>query len=248
MQIRKVVRLIGNPIDYRTFIFMTNFFKSTAFNRVFVASIAVMLTVTFSYLASTFTLELLTGNKRLVFGAGTVAFVITMSLIQTFLTKPDASDGQLQELKNERVIITKKIEEEKEADIFHTIQLSLNELNQYYTINKAQATTSFRFSIMAVVAGLAVIITGIILNYTGTKTIEITYLAGISGILLEFIGGAYFFMYKKSLEQVNFFFGQLIKVQDTMLAINLADAIKDDNKKSDMQEKIIVSLLERSLK
>jgi len=55
-------------------------------------------------------------------------------------------------------------------------------------------------------------------------------------------------MYKKSLDQVNFFFGQLIKVQDTMLAINLAKAIKEDSKKVDMQEKIIVSLLERSLK
>jgi len=156
---------------------------------------------------------------------------------------------EIEQLRVERTEITKKIEDEEgEPDIFYTIQLSLNQLNEYYTINKAQATTSFRFSIAAIVVGLCFILAGITLNYTGTKTIEITYLAGISGILLEFIGGAYFFMYKKSLEQVNFFFGQLIKVQDTMLAINLADAIKEDGKKIDMQEKIIVSLLERSLK
>ena len=120
--------------------------------------------------------------------------------------------------------------------------------NHQHNVYLYFATTSFRFSIAAIVVGLCFILTGITLNYTGAKTIEITYLAGISGILLEFIGGAYFFMYKKSLDQVNFFFGQLIKVQDTMLAINLAKAIKEDSKKVDMQEKIIVSLLERSLK
>lgn len=167
---------------------------------------------------------------------------ITLSL------KKDTSEAQLQNLREERVNISKKIEEETEPDIFHTIQLSLNELNQYYTINKGQATTSFRFSIAAIVTGLAIIISRIILNYTNTKTIEVTYIAGISGILLEFIGGAYFFMYKKSLEQVNFFFGQLIKVQDTMLAINLAESIKEEDNKVKMQEKIIKSLLERSLK
>jgi hypothetical protein len=53
---------------------------------------------------------------------------------------------------------------------------------------------------------------------------------------------------KKSLEQVNFFFAQLIKVQDTMLSINLVDDISEDIKKIEMTEKIIVSLLERSLK
>jgi hypothetical protein len=55
-------------------------------------------------------------------------------------------------------------------------------------------------------------------------------------------------MYKKSLEQVNFFFGQLIKIQDTMLSINLADNIENIERKNEMNEKIIVSLLERSLK
>jgi len=175
--------------------------------------------------------------------AGAISFSVMFNVGKT-----DAADGQLEQLREERVEINRKIEQEQEPDIFHTIQLSLNELNQYYTINKAQATTSFRFSIAAIVAGLAIIITGIILNFTDSKAIEVTYIAGVSGILLEFIGGAYFFMYKKSLEQVNFFFGQLIKVQDTMLAINLADAIKEDGKKIDMQEKIIISLLERSLK
>lgn len=173
--------------------------------------------------------------------------IASMFFLSSMLDSTDTLAEQLIQLRVDKKEITKKLEEDKSNDIFQTIQLSLNELNQYYTINKAQATTSFRISLTAIIAGLSIIIGGIALNYTGKK-IDIAYIAGISGVLLEFIGGAYFFMYKKSLEQVNFFFGQLIKVQDTMLAISLAEAIKEEGKKIDMQEKIIVSLLERSLK
>ena len=157
-------------------------------------------------------------------------------------------DTELKNLKAERVVITQKIETEKELDIFHTIQLSLNQLNEYYTINKNQARSSFRFSIFSIVVGLITILAGIWIQYLGIAKIEISYITAISGLILEFIGGAYFFMYKKSLEQVNFFFGQLIKIQDTMLSINLADNIENEDKKTEMNEKIIVSLLERSLK
>jgi hypothetical protein len=161
---------------------------------------------------------------------------------------PDKFDLQLERLRNERKEITQKIEKEKEPDIFHTIQLSLNQLNEYYTINKGQARSSFQFSIFSIVIGLITILTGIWIVYIGHSGIQVAFISGASGLLLEFIGGAYFFMYKKSLEQVNFFFVQLIKIQDTMLAINLAKNIVNEPKKEEMHEKIISSLLERSLK
>lgn len=163
-------------------------------------------------------------------------------------TSSDLDTIQLENLLKERLEITHKIENDDKPDIFNTIQLSLNQLNEYYTINKGQARSSFRFSLFAIVIGLLTILVGIWLNYFGNTSIQLTYISGVCGIILEFIGGAYFFMYKKSLEQVNFFFGQLIKIQDTMLSINLANNIDDKVKKIEMHERIIVSLLERSLK
>lgn len=157
-------------------------------------------------------------------------------------------DKELNVLRAERIEITQKIEEKKELDIFHTIQLSLNQLNEYYSINKNQARSSFRFSLFSIVLGLCTILAGVWLTYLNVATIELGYITGISGVILEFIGGAYFFMYKKSLQQVNFFFGQLIKIQDTMLSINLAQSIEDTGKKTEIMDKIITSLLERSLK
>lgn len=177
--------------------------------------------------------------------AGVISFFFVSFLVAE---TSNVIEKQLENLRVERVQITKKIEEDKEPDIFHTIQLSLNQLNEYYTINKGQAKSSFQFSLFAIIIGLLTILIGIWLYYLGNSNIQLGYITGISGILLEFIGGAYFFMYKKSLEQVNFFFGQLIKIQDTMLSINLAKNIEDKVKKTEMLEKIIISLLERSLK
>jgi uncharacterized membrane protein len=177
-----------------------------------------------------------------------LVFIILTKLTYSYEKNSELLDTEIKNLRTERIVITQKIEKEKELDIFNTIQLSLNQLNEYYTINKKQARSSFRFSIFSIVIGLITIITGIWLYYLDSGNIEIGYISAISGLILEFIGGAYFFMYKKSLEQVNFFFGQLIKIQDTMLSINLADNIKDEIKKTEMNEKIIVSLLERSLK
>ena len=187
-------------------------------------------------------------NNVLPFFVITLVLIALAKSIYFYEQSSEEKDEELKNLKAERVIITQKIETEKELDIFHTIQLSLNQLNEYYTINKNQAKSSFRFSVFSIVIGLVTILTGIWLNYLDIAKIEISYITAISGIILEFIGGAYFFMYKKSLEQVNFFFGQLIKIQDTMLSINLADNIENVDKKSEMNEKIIVSLLERSLK
>ena len=159
----------------------------------------------------------------------------------------DKFELQLEKIREQRVEITRKMENDRELDILHTIQLSLNQLIEYYTINKGQARSSFRFSLFAIVLGLLTITVGIWFYYLGKTNIELTFITGISGMLLEFIGGAYFFMYKKSLEQVNLFFGQLIKTQDTMLAINLAKDITDNTKKMEMTDKIITSLLARNI-
>lgn len=187
-------------------------------------------------------------NSILPIFAVTLAVIGLAKSIYFYEQSSEEKDEELKNLKAERIIITQKIESEKELDIFHTIQLSLNQLNEYYTINKNQAKSSFRFSVFSIVIGLLTILTGIWLHYLGVAKIEISYITAISGLILEFIGGAYFFMYKKSLEQVNFFFGQLIKIQDTMLSINLANNIENSERKTEMNEKIIVSLLERSLK
>jgi hypothetical protein len=155
---------------------------------------------------------------------------------------------ELESLHEERKDITGRLASKERPDILDTVQLSLNQLNEYYTINKSQARNSFSFSVSAVVLGLATTIGGIWMFYLGENPrVDLAAITSTSGILLQFIGGAYFYLYRRSLDQLNFFFSQLVKMQDTMLSIKLCDQIQSDDRKSELREKIAMTLLERAM-
>lgn len=186
-------------------------------------------------------------------------FVISGFLVVTLLsyTKIDVTrnglDIELRNLREERDEIRKRLseskteEEKKEENVFDTIQLSLNQITEYYTINKSQARSSFRFSVFAIVAGLVTLIGGVWIFYMkDTPNIDLTIITGISSALIEFIGGAYFYLYNKSLKQLNFFYAKLVRMQDTMLAIKLTESL-DGDKEIEMKEKLIMELMARSI-
>lgn len=138
--------------------------------------------------------------------------------------------------------------EKQENNVLDTIQLSLNQLKEYYTVNLSQAKSSYRWSITAVMVGLVTLLVGIwILYFQEEPNITIAVISGASGILLEFIGAANIFIYNKSIKQLNVYFGELIKIQDTMLAIELCEGLSDSEpRKLLIKEKIILTLMGRS--
>ena len=75
--------------------------------------------------------------------------------------------------------------------------------------------------------------------------INFTIITGISSALIEFIGGAYFYLYNKSLKQLNFFYEKLVKMQDTTLAIQLTESLGEE-KEIELKERLIMELMARS--
>jgi hypothetical protein len=70
----------------------------------------------------------------------------------------------------------------------------------------------------------------------------------VSGLITQFIGAAYFVMYRKSINQLNYFYSQLTRNQDTMVSVKLADTLSDENKRNLVKEYIIKELLATSQK
>src|SRR5258708_1071819 len=141
-------------------------------------------------------------------------------------------------------------EERSGRDVIHTIEAQLIQLNDYYNMNKRQANYSFNASVSAIILGFITIASGIWLFYL-QKSLTLTAITGISGILAQFIGASYFIMYRTSITQVNYFFNQLVVMQDTMLTIELVrdlptDGKPNETKQIELKEKIIFALLERS--
>ena len=157
-------------------------------------------------------------------------------------------DFELKNIRDERERIKKRLSRKTDTNIFDTVQFSLNQLTEYYTINKSQARSSYRWSVFGILVGLITLLTAIwIIFFQDTPKIEIAIISGISGILIEFLSATNFYIYRKSIIQLNYFFQELIKMQDTMLAIGICNGIEDEIKKNALKEYIIKSLIERCL-
>ncbi|WP_146204183.1 TRADD-N-associated membrane domain-containing protein [Halanaerobium congolense] len=154
----------------------------------------------------------------------------------------------LQNLREEREKLENdlKTEESEQKDIFNIIRLNLNQITEYYTISKNQAKKSYNLSILAIILGLFTIIFGIWIFYFDINSnLSISILTSVAGIILEFIGGAYFYMYKENKKQLNYFYSELVDMQDIMLSIKLCNSLKEE-KRNNAKEKIIDSLIKIS--
>lgn len=170
----------------------------------------------------------------IVVAFGTFFVVLLTYTPFEFHSSSRSTDTEIDALRRERAELRARLDAEATskhqgpADVLDTIRLSLNQLTEYYTINKGQAKSSFRASMGAMVVGLLTILVGIWIFYTGPGgDVKVAVIAGIAGILAEFIAGAYFYLYNRSLTQLNYFYDKLTAMQDTMLAIRLCDTLPE---------------------
>lgn len=126
------------------------------------------------------------------------------------------------------------------------IRVNLAQAVEYYVINKRQAKSSFNMSAFAIIVGFLTIIIGVWLSYANQLTNQNpAYISVLAGVVLQFIGGAYFYLYNRSLIQLNFFFSRLALMQDTMLAIRLCDSIPEGRDKHHVLERLIFQIVSR---
>jgi hypothetical protein len=141
----------------------------------------------------------------------------------------DSADEEVRDLRTERQAIKKRMRstvatgqrEARRPSIRDTIQLGQNQLEEYYRINQGQARNSFLASITAISLGMLTLLAGIWFMYFGRAEFQVAALGAIAGVLLDFIGGAYFVVYRRALSQMDRYIDQLASMHDTMLSIDL---------------------------
>lgn len=177
------------------------------------------------------------------------AFLVTLLSFTSIRLKVSTVDSELDAIRREREEIEMRLNEMRSVqpkqteDIFDTVRLSLNQITEYYTINKSQARNSFRASLFAVVAGLLTIVGGVwIFYFQPHPDIKLTLISGIAGLLAEFIGAAYFNLHNKSLSQLNYFYEALVQMQNTMLAVKLCENLPEE-RATELREKLIMTLI-----
>jgi len=120
----------------------------------------------------------------------------------------------------------------------------LENLERYYKVNQQHLQWSFWSSLAALGVGLGAVLAGIWITLNGNSSIA-SHLTTIGGVLTQFIGAGFFFLYSKNLKQLNVFYEKLVKLQDTIYAIGLVGHLPEGRRASTL-ETIIAMLVTRN--
>jgi hypothetical protein len=121
-----------------------------------------------------------------------------------------------------------KLENAKGRDVYkYVLLINISALEGYVAQARLQAQQSFSLSKGVAITGFTIITIGIglsvYLTINGNQNLNAAYLAGIAGVLTEFTSGVFFFLYSKTLSQINLFHDKLVDMQKTALS-HLADS------------------------
>jgi hypothetical protein len=141
-----------------------------------------------------------------------------------------------------------KLEQASGDDVFKYILLiNISALEGYVAQTRIQAAQSFRLSQIVAIIGFLILAVGIgigiYLSLNEKPSLDIAYLASSAGVLTEFIASIFFYLYNKSLQQINRFHDRLVAMQQTSMSFLASSLVVDDNKRDDAKIELSKSVM-----
>lgn len=173
---------------------------------------------------------------------GIVASIIAASIIASLIVCAvntligTINNREFKNIKIETDEIVKNIQEQPDYDIFKLLYKNVRESTEYYIISKRQANKSFTLAIISCVFGVIIYICGFLIVAILNKDIAI--FTTIAGTVVELVAGLSFWMYSKSLKQLNEYHKRLSSTEKYLTAIQMADKL-DSQEKQGMYRWII---------
>lgn len=141
----------------------------------------------------------------------------------------------------------KVLAETKGEEVFkYLLLLNLITCEGYTTQTQLQAQQSFRLSRLVAVVGFVLMIGGVVAGISSQmlaqNRLEIIYLSTAIGLITEFISGIFFYLYNRTLRQMNLFHDQLQIQQKIAMSLFLNGLVTDTTKRDADRLDIIKSL------
>ncbi|WP_159800624.1 hypothetical protein [Flavobacterium sp. MK4S-17] len=132
---------------------------------------------------------------------------------------------------------TEELQENISENFFtKLVQINFKYLDQYYLQTQEQADKSFRLASFASVAGLIIVIIGIIMMFFD-KTSP-AYVTTGAGVVSELIAAVFFYLYNKTILKMSQYHQKLVITQNISLALKITEDMDGDNK-SKIQEMLV---------
>ena len=143
-------------------------------------------------------------------------------------------------LSNLRTLLGSNIDEEN-VDILGLMLHNLKEIGEFYVLTKEQAKKSFHLSVGMCVAGFVLFAGASVLSLVWKENL-FALLTALGGVVVEVIAGTSLLVYRKSLEQLNYYYSSLHNNERFLSLINISSKT---NCKDELLTKIVDSELER---
>jgi hypothetical protein len=152
-----------------------------------------------------------------------------------------------------RNLLSSKIEKKKskseekylqDRDSISFLRYSLDQIGEYYVINKSQARNTYWAAIIMSFLGFLGIVTVVASwSYNGEKLRILVPLSGIAAsIFLEFIAFSLLNIYQATLQQLNSYFIQLIRAQELLISLELINALESETERDARKSEAITML------
>jgi len=151
----------------------------------------------------------------------------------------------------EKKTYSEKLESATGDDIFKYILLiNISALEGYVAQTRIQAQQSFQLSKIIAIVGFIIlsvaIVLSIFLTMTGNDNLKAAYLGGIAGVITEFTAGIFFYLYNKTLQQINLFHDKLVSMQQISMSYMAANLIQNEEKKDKTKIDVSKQLIENA--
>lgn len=173
---------------------------------------------------------------------------LVLGVLVSYIAKNKLDNKLTTEANNEIDIELKKFKNllnENDNDVLMLMYKNVAELREYYVINKQQARNSYSASLIMCFLGFILFSSGVAYSvYDPTNNI-IQY-STFGGVIIELIAGLFFWLYSKSIKQINLFHSSLQNTEKFLTAIQLVEKISE-GKRDEAYINIINKIIERDI-
>jgi hypothetical protein len=143
-----------------------------------------------------------------------------------------------------------ELAKQDQSGLVPLLRYSRVQLESYYAIGLTQTQRSFRYSIVAMWIGFAVILGGIIirvidLSHFGLRPLDtdMSNLIIVSGAIIEVISALFLWVYRSSVRQLTYFYNRQMYNHSILMSQRIADTMTNAD---EIKKIIIEKLLDRS--
>lgn len=174
--------------------------------------------------------------------------VLILIVIGIFGDTVANSETKLEKKQKEYLEQVQKLEGDKnlsDKDALELIKVNLANINEYYIWSQKQAKSAFNAAIATCSVGFLLVVAAVLIPVVKQDfNSTISFISFLGGAITEVIGGTIFFVYRKSLTQLNYYHKALHEDQRFLSSVNLIKKFHDENMGDEMLKEIIQSAID----